>query len=93
MYFSMEVACDCMGKQGQSWGGLGGRVKDGESEDRVEAWSVLVLAEFSKDHSSCRCRSQDVTRYRQRWRLGGSSVTCARSAGPVSSVFLSRKGQ
>lgn len=69
MCFSMEVACDCMGKQGQSWGGLRGRVKDGESEDRVEAWYILVLAEFSKDHSSCRCRRQDVSRCRQRWQL------------------------
>lgn len=24
---SVEVACDCMGKQGWSWGGIGGREK------------------------------------------------------------------
>lgn len=89
----MDVACDCTGKQGQSWEGLGGRVMDTESKARVEAWSVLVLAAFSKDHSSCRRRKEDVNRCRQRRWLGGSSMTCAHSAEPLCWPFLFKKGQ
>lgn len=65
------LVTDCMGKQGWSWGGLGGRVKEAESEDRVEAWFALVVAAFSKDHSSCKWRRQDLNRCRQRWWRGG----------------------
>lgn len=62
MYSSMKFACDYMWRQGQTWGGSGGRVKDAESKDRLEAWSGLVRSAFSKDRSNCGCRKEDVSR-------------------------------
>lgn len=68
------------------WGSRAGSGEALEAEGcrkrgRVEAWSVLVLAAFSKDHCSRRCRSEDLNRCRQRWWLSDSSMTCTHSAG------------
>lgn len=37
VYSSVELACDCTGKQGQSWGGLGDGVKNAGRKHRFEA--------------------------------------------------------